>query len=186
MKHLALLVLVPALMAACQSKPDTTGKRTDGFPAPGKDVVAQVAVTTLRDSGYIPDPEASSIENGVVVSRWSMSLQPFSGMGFREQATVRIHDVPGRPDYYVVETNVLRQQNDNMVQPSNPVVAEWTSGERNTDMEQLITGRIQAAFLPADVSTEFRQRYGMQPRPETRIEAPVLLGDPQPKKPASR
>src|SRR5687768_15217924 len=89
-----LLAVLPCLAAlGCQGV-DTTGERSDGFLAPDRSMVVETAVDALRTEGFTTDSSASSPEQGVVVTRHRLSLQPFSGHGFREKATVRIHEVP--------------------------------------------------------------------------------------------
>src|SRR5262245_5761029 len=120
LRVLAVLPLVLALvaLAGCQSgRADTTGQQSDGFPAPDRLSVLDAAHEALHQQGFTPDTSMSSDREGVVVTRYKLSLAPFSGHGFREKATVRVHEVPGRENYYTAEVNVLREINGNMVQP---------------------------------------------------------------------
>ena len=79
--------------------------------------------------------------------------------------TVTITPLQGRTAYYTVDTQVVRQYNDNQTDPSNPVAAEWKRMERNTTLEQLINRRVEMAFVQGQVSTDFRQRYGLPSDP---------------------
>jgi hypothetical protein len=167
-----LLLLAPLLLAACKSTVDTTGQTSDGFPAPDREMVWMAAERALAQQGFVLDPVSSSKATGVLKTRWDLSMQPFSGQGYRDQATVRIRDLPKTPDRFTVETNVIRQRNSNMTEPSNPVAADWTDGERVPDLENLITRRIEMVFLSPDVSSQFRSSRGMAPGTSGRVEAP--------------
>lgn len=156
---LAPLVLFLALAACSQSRATGTAP-SDGFPAPDKEFVWNVAANALETQGFAPDRESSSKQTWILVSHWKLSLQPFSGQGYRERATVYVYDVPNRPGYYFTETQVARQLNMNMTQPGNAVVANWQQEQREPDMESLINGRIEQYFLPGGVSDRFNERYG--------------------------
>jgi hypothetical protein len=171
---LALLAgLVPAL-AACQGGNAKGSQRTKGFPAPAKEVVYDVAMQSVRRQGFVVDLDASSPEQGHVVSRWKLDLAPFSRMGTRDKATVWIREVPDHRDYYVVETNVTREHNSDQVQPHNPIAADWGSAERVTDLENLITARIERYFLQPEVSADLRETYGLPTPKSTALENPAL------------
>ena len=124
-------------------------------------MVWNAAMAVVRQSGYVPDPNLSSPERGRVETRWRLKLSPFSGMGTREHATVRIHKIPKKTNYYKVETNVIAQANDNIKDPSNPISAEWTEGKRNTTVEQMLNQRIEMMFIKGDVSADFRRKHNM-------------------------
>lgn len=161
---------------------DKTGAASDGFPAPGRDIVWQSAMGVVREAGYVPDPNLSQKESGRIETRWRLALQPFSGRGHRERATIQVVKVPKKRGYYRLETNVMRQQNDNISDPSNPIAAEWTEGQRNTQMERLLNQRVEMSFLQGDVSDDFRRRYGLpgqgsrrltEPKPAPRPSGPI-------------
>ena len=172
-RFVALGALIPLLaLTACTSggtvaaggllsREDRSGADSDGFPAPSQEMVWNAAMAVVRDAGYVPDPNLSSPESGRVETRWRMKLTPFSGMGKRERATVRIHKIKKKTNYFKVETNVLAQANDNIKDPSNPVAAEWTQGTRDADLEQMLNRRIEMMFLKGDVSSEFRRKHDM-------------------------
>lgn len=169
-------VLVAAVLACgCQSKPDTTGQSTQGFYASSADTLWDLSEQTLNRSGFVVDSEASSRENLTMVSRWKTSLQPFSFKGWREQATLTFHAIEGKPDYWTVEANVLRQTNLEEREPNNPVKARWKGGERMPAEEMRLVHDIEMAFLTRDVSPEFRARYGMPPPPPP--VAPPSMGE---------
>ena len=113
------LLLALALAAAGCSTPRATGAAaSDGFPAPDKEFVFNAAATVLQQQGFAPDREGSSKQTWIVVTHWKNSPAPFSGKGYRERATVKVKDVPERPGYYFTETQVVRQQNNNITEPS--------------------------------------------------------------------
>lgn len=158
-----ILILVAIALAACSTSKTVTGTApSDGFPAPDKEFVWDVAARALQDSGMQPSTEMSSMQTWTLVTHWRQSPQPFSGQGFRQQATVKIYDVPGRPGYYYTETQVKRQINDNMEEPSKLTVARWGDETRCAELESLINRRIEMHFLQPGPSENFRQRYGVE------------------------
>jgi hypothetical protein len=161
----ALLVL-PLALAGCQSgKGDTKGMVSSSFPAPDKSLVYEAAVDALRQQGLTPDSSVSSEAQGLVITRHKLTMAPFSGQGHRDKATVRIQEDPARPSYFTAEVNVLRETNGNMIEPSNPVVADWGGPTRVTELENVIRARIEMRFAPQGASDAFRRERGMQTVP---------------------
>jgi len=183
---LALLALLLPVAAGCSSSGATGELRSDGFRAPAKEFVFDVAADVLRKQGFSPSLESSSKETWTVVTHWDTSLQPFSGKGYRQRATVKVLDVPNRPGWYYTETQVVRQMNDNMLEPSNAMVAQWGNETRVDELEQVINRRIEMLFLPGDVSPQFRERYGMPTEdpmrlPSTQAPSPAAPTGPIPR-----
>jgi hypothetical protein len=168
---LALLVTATT-SAACQSgKADRTGQTSAGFYAPNFEMLWEVTRKEMGRAGFTPDGDASSREGRVMQSRWATQLQPFSGRGYREQATVKLVPIPDRPDRWAVEANVIRQVNKTIKEPLNIAKAEWSDGDRVAEKEAQIVYGIESFFLGHDVSDRFRSTYGM-PAGRTPIEAP--------------
>src|SRR5437868_10949447 len=109
MRRALLLVTAALSLAGCHSGPDRTGQSTEGFYASTQDDVWEVAERELNRQAFAVDSENSSKATGMMVSRWQTNLHPFSHHGYRDQATVTIHPVAGRPSYFTVEVNVVRQ-----------------------------------------------------------------------------
>ena len=172
--RLPAVVALALALVACQSggggAATEGGVRSDGFPAPSRYAIYDTAQRVLREQQMAVDTDASSMEGGVVVSRWRASLSPFSREGFREKATVRIVPVAGRTGYWRTETNVVRQINADTRQPDNAMAADWTEDARNPQLEALINRRIEMFFLPSDVSPVFRRQHGMGESDSPRIE----------------
>lgn len=173
MKHLSLLSVVLLLLVACESAPGPSTPAgalgSDGFPAPDKEIVYETAVQAVAAYGFTPDLDMSVPEEGKLTTRWKLSLSPFSNQGHRDQVTVDVVECGSRPGFFQVTTKVNRQTNTNMQDPSNPVCADWGPGSRMPDMECMINGRIEMKFLPARLSPEFRQRYGLDSGYDPRI-----------------
>src|SRR5262245_64871594 len=126
----------------------------------------------LAQGGFTPDQENSSRETMTLVSRWNTSLHPFATKGYRDQATLYFHPVDGRPGYYTVEANVIRQHNQELREPLNPVIAQWDAGTRMPEVEARLVHDVEMDFIGRDVSPEFRARYGIQPPPDVVTPAP--------------
>ncbi|MDA1194246.1 MAG: hypothetical protein O2894_03605 [Planctomycetota bacterium] len=180
---LAAALLALALTSGCTSggtisaggilaREDSSGAASDGFPAPSQEMVWNAAMAVVRDAGYVPDPNLSSADGGVVETRWRTKLHPFSGMGTRERVTVRIRKVPKKLSYFKLETNVLAQANDNIKDPGNPISAEWTEGKRNPLVENMINQRVELMFLKGDASNEYRRKQGLPGKTDPRLVTP--------------
>lgn len=192
---LALLVLA-ALLPACQSNVDKTGQHSEGFYVPSYDTLWDVTRQELNRAGFTADLEASNKAGRVMVSRWGTHLMPFSMKGWREQATVTIHPVDGRENYWSVEANVIRQNNKTTREPMNPAMADWTDGERDEAKEQRIVYAIERFFMGDDVSERFRMKYGMPaghepvkatpPAPDTKGGESLSRPPPRSKDPLAR
>lgn len=172
----ALVVLAVSVAASvlvgCQSgKADRTGQSSTGFYAPNFEMLWDVTRKEMGRAGFTPDTDASGREGKVMTSRWNTNLAPFSGRGYREQATITLVPIPDKPDRWAVEANVIRQVNLQIKEPMNIGRAEWTPGERMFDKEAQIVYGIESFFLGHDVSDRFRSTYGM-PAGRTPIEAP--------------
>jgi hypothetical protein len=179
-----LLVVAAALVAAgCQSGNTEGSERSAGFPAPEMEVVVNSARMALITEGFTPDLENSQPEKGMLTTRHMVSLQPFGGLGYLDKATVWVKEVPNRPNFFMVETNVIREINRDQDNPSNPIAADWGDEERVPDLERLISMRVERDFVGSDVSPKFRERYGMPAAPETRIENPVVKETRPPNRP---
>ena len=129
----------------------------------------EAAQQAMIEQRYIPDSEASSRSTGLVTSRWRNSLTSFSREGFREKATIRVLPVEGRKGYFRTETNVIRQENENIEDPSNPMKAEWGDPARNAMAENLMNRRVEMFFLPSGPSDQFMKEHGMPKADDPRV-----------------
>ena len=157
----ALSVLCIAL-AACSSV-DKTGRPSRGFYSPDYDSLWERAQITMQEEGYPVDLDASSKDTKILVSRWAMSLQPFSHRGYREQATLTLHEIPEAKNRWSVEVNVLREINKEVKHPNNALLANWDDGVRVPGREAMIARRLESFFIPHDVSPQFKAAYRMRP-----------------------
>ena len=158
---LIVVALGTASLPACSSGPDRTGRTSEGFYAPSFDVLWDTAETELKREGFAPDRDNSSKQTKILSSRYKTQLMPFSGSGYRDQATLKFFEVPGRPSYWTIEANVIREQNMNVKNPGNANLAKWENGTRQPDIESSLVHGIEMFFLGHDVSPQFRARYGL-------------------------
>jgi hypothetical protein len=148
MRLLPALLLGPvlALLPGCRSGAPQGGTPSNAFPAPNREIVYSAALQAMRAQDLTPDLENSSLGQGILVSRWRNSLQPFSHLGYRDMATIWVKDDPGGRNRYTVEVQVMRQRNKNMTQPGNPIAAEWSGSERVPELEGVILQTIRSHF----------------------------------------
>jgi hypothetical protein len=171
--HAAVAGVALALVACQSSSVDRTGKTTRGFYSPDYATVWEQTAKVLRRNGFTPDPDASGPTT--MVTRWNTQLHPFSHKGTREQATVYLREIEGQANHWSIETNVIRQVNRNLKEPTNPIRADWGGDERVPETEDRITHDVETFFLGYDVSPEFRATYGM-PAARPEIPAPAATG----------
>jgi hypothetical protein len=160
---LALSSMAILSLAGCSSQPDRTGRSTQGFYSPSFDTLWERGGIELKESGFPPDWEASNRETRTIVSRYDTTLQPFTGKGTREQATLIFHPIEGKENTWSVEANVLREQNMNGKEPGNIRKADWKNPVRVPEAEANLVHRIETFFIGYELSPQFRNRYGMTP-----------------------
>lgn len=141
--RLALAALALALtlpLAACSST-EGGNKWGDGtwveaqLAAASDRVLWQVTLLSLEKAGFAPGTEMDPVELEARTS-WRMSLAPFKGDGFREQAIVRYERLgEGR---YDVGVRVRRERNDAMDNPLDAARAEWVEEPDNIERARIV------------------------------------------------
>jgi hypothetical protein len=81
-------------------------------------------------------------------SGWKISLAPFKGKGWREQATVQYtRESDGK---YVAAVRVERQRNDDIVRPMDLTYAQWESDPDNVERAGVLLHFIQSLLHTGD------------------------------------
>lgn len=81
-------------------------------------------------------------------SGWKISLAPFKGKGWREQATVQYTRLSDGK--YVAAVRVERQRNDDIVKPMDLTYAQWESDPDNVERAGVLLRFIQSLLHTGD------------------------------------
>lgn len=177
----ALLALAPALApalplslaaatAGCKSGSTSEsghdwgdGEWTEASLTAASDrVLWQVTLLSLEKAGFAPGTEMDPVEL-VARSTWNLSLAPFKGDGFREQAIVRyVRLGEGRYDMAV---RVRRERNDAMDNPLDAARAKWVEEPDNVERARIVLQFVRS-FLgeePIEVAPRPSQKHGIRP-----------------------
>lgn len=157
-RRLALACIAPlvacavALTGACQEFKAAMSGAAEPVWVGGEVAAAterilwQICALTLRHEGFPPGAGFDPVDN-TAVSGWKMSLAPFKGKGWREQAQIRF--LKSQPGYYKVEVRVWRQANQDMAKPLDPAYADWQDVKDDVDRAQILLQGIKS-WLSAD------------------------------------
>lgn len=145
----AMLLCVAAFGAAsigCKSTDPADKKRgpvATEVNAASDRILWMVTLLALEKSGF---PQGSELDPAsmVATSGWHMSLAPFKGDGYREQAVVEIDRLGDKR--YVVDVRVRRERNDSLTNPLDPTVAKWVGEADNLDRARLVLQHIQSVL----------------------------------------
>jgi hypothetical protein len=106
-----------------------------------------VTLLALEKSGFPPGTDLNPGDM-VAISGWMMSLAPFKGDGYREQATVWLERLEGHQ--YQVDVRVVRERNESLTNPLDPTVAKW-----KTDADNLQRARLVLQHIQSELGTDF-------------------------------
>lgn len=136
------LCLLP-LLACASTKEDVRGPVSTEVTAASDRILWMVTLMALEKTGFPPgsghDPASM-----VATSGWFMSLAPFKGDGFREQAVVELERLEGKR--YLVDVRVKRERNDSLTNPLDPTVADWKREGDNLERARLVLQHIQSVL----------------------------------------
>ena len=153
---LLLAALASALGPGCKSSEPEPAWRQGKVIASSERVLWEVTVLALEKSGF---PLGSGLEPGKLDAKsgWMISLAPFRGKGFREQAEVRYTPLKDRE--YKVEVRVRREKNDDLVHPLDVSYAEWEPEADNAERAAIVLQYIKS-MLGASFDGSKRGRAG--------------------------
>ena len=123
-----------------QSEPSTRG--TLVVAAGPSDARAACAELALRKTSF---PVGAGLDPArlTATSGWKISLAPFKGKGFREQAVVQFtrETQPGR---YKAEVRVKRERNEDLVRPMDLTYAQWEAEPDDVERARVVLHFIEA------------------------------------------
>jgi hypothetical protein len=158
---------VLALLAAgCRSTTAAASRWGEGewseatLAAASDRVLWQVTLLSLEKAGFAPGTKMDPVELEAR-SAWRMSLAPFKGDGFREQAIVRYARLgQGR---YDVGVRVRRERNDALDNPLDPARAKWVEEGDNVERARIVLQFVRS-FLgeePIEVGPKQSHSHGI-------------------------
>ncbi len=109
---------------------------------PSEQLLREVLLLGLRKSDY---PVGKGMDPGErqVVSGWRMSLSPFKGRGWREQATVTWE--PRGANRYGIKIRILRESNESL-RPLDLRHAKWRRAPDNPENGKIVLQYVRSQF----------------------------------------
>lgn len=140
-KLTAALVLLACLVTGCamtEPRPEWVATRVE---AGNERLLLEVTELALRKTGFPVgaglDPAKLSATSG-----WKISLAPFKGKGYREQAIVKYTRLA--PRKFGVEVRVKRERNEDLVRPMDLTYAEWEPDPDNVERARVVLHFVQS------------------------------------------
>jgi len=137
--RLAIVLCLSALAGCASTNDGRPGEYEVEVSAASDRILWMVTILALEKTGFPPgsDLDPSSM---TAVSGWKMSLAPFKGDGFREQAIVHMERLEAKR--YGIDVRVRRERNDSLTNPLDPSVAKWVGEKDNQDCARLVLQHI--------------------------------------------
>jgi hypothetical protein len=151
---LAAVLLSIALAPGCASTADE-GWHEGSVTAPTERVLWQVTVLALERNDF---PVGSGVNPATLkaVSGWRVSLAPFKGDGYREQAHIEWTRDESQPGRWNGRVRVQRQRNENLSKPLDISYAEWEDDPDDVDRARLLFNTVKA-LLGGEFKVEPRE-----------------------------
>ena len=140
---LALVLCLCPLVGCASTKGDERGPVATEVTAASDRILWMVTLMALEKTGFPPGSELDP-STMVATSGWNMSLAPFKGDGYREQAVVELDRLGDKR--YLIDIRVKRERNDSLTYPLDPTVAEWAREGDNIDRARLVLQHIRSVL----------------------------------------
>lgn len=137
------LCLVPLAACASTKKKDERGPVSAEVTVPSGNILWKVTLLALEKTGF---PPGSGHDPGNMIARsgWDMSLAPFKGDGWREQAIVELERLGDKR--FLIDVRVTHERNDSLTNPLDPTMAKWVKEEDNLPRARLVMQHVQAVL----------------------------------------
>lgn len=147
--------LSAVLAVGCASTPDE-GWHEGSVSAPTERVLWQVTVLALERNDF---PVGSGVNPSTLkaVSGWRVSLAPFKGDGYREQAHIEWTRDKAQEGRWNGRVRVHRQRNENLSKPLDISYAEWEDEADDADRARLLFNTVRA-LLGGEFKVEPRKQ----------------------------
>lgn len=140
-KLVAAFLVLAGLCASCGStapRPEWVSTKVE---AGNERLLLEVTELALRKTGF---PVGAGLDpaNLSATSGWKISLAPFKGKGYREQAIVKYTRVA--PGKFGVDVRVRRERNEDLVRPMDLTYAEWEPDPDNAERARVVLHFVQS------------------------------------------
>ncbi|MBK7876341.1 MAG: hypothetical protein IPJ77_11395 [Planctomycetes bacterium] len=152
MNHRTLLGLVCVLFlgfaASCAATAPAPQWVSSRVAAGNERLLLEVTELALRKTSF---PVGAGLDPAhlTATSGWKISLAPFKGKGFREQAVVQFTREAGN-GRYKAEVRVKRERNEDLVRPMDLTYAQWESEPDNVERARVVLHFIEALLSTGD------------------------------------
>lgn len=135
-------------VASCASTGPAPQWVSSRVSAGNERLLLEVTELALRKTSF---PVGAGLDPArlTATSGWKISLAPFKGKGFREQAVVQFtrETAPGR---YKAEVRVKREKNEDLVRPMDLTYAQWEGEPDNVERARVLLHFIEALLSTGD------------------------------------
>lgn len=139
-----------AWLGSCAASPPAAQWQTARVTAPNERLLLEVTEIALRKTGF---PVGAGLDPArlTATSGWKISLAPFKGEGFREQAIVEFtREGAQGSGRYGVRTRVKRERNEDVVRPMDLTYAQWEYDPDNVERARVLLRFVQSLLTNGD------------------------------------
>lgn len=137
----ALAGLALALAACASFKAGPPQVISGEVSAASERILWQIVALTLSHESFPVGTGFDPVDN-TAVSGWRMSLAPFKGKGWREQAYIHYETIG--PGQYRLDIRVTRQLNQDMAKPLDAGYADWEDAPDDVERAQVLLQGIRS------------------------------------------
>ena len=144
---LAILLATIFVLGGCASSEPKGEWVSTKVQAGNERLLLEVTELALRKTGF---PVGAGLDPAhlTATSGWKISLAPFKGKGWREQAIVKY--TREKPGHFGVDVRVRRDRNEDLVRPMDLTYADWEPDPDNTERARVILHFIQSLLSSGD------------------------------------
>jgi hypothetical protein len=163
---LAVCAVAPAL-SGCQSVlgmdapdlPDPEGwVESRQFECFDEALLWETCKNLAQRNGYRIDDDATKYKEQLVVTTWKVQLAITRNDGKRRRRYVEMVKVPNRKAGWKVRCAVVKQKNEDIEDPLNPLMARWRTDVPDVEQAKRLAYLIENRFREPGPSPEFEDR----------------------------
>ncbi len=142
-----VLALLACVLSACLAAPPKAQWQTATVRSGNERLLLEVTEIALRKTGF---PVGAGLDPAhlTATSGWKISLAPFKGEGYREQAMVQFtREGDGK---FKAQTRVRKERNDDVVHPMDLTYAQWEPDEDNMERARVLLRFVQSLLSTGD------------------------------------
>lgn len=164
---LVLLGMLAAPVSGCQSvlgmsAPDMPSPdgwvESDPFECVDFDLLWDTCKLRASRQGFRIDDDATSYTRRMVVTTWKTDLALRANEGRRMRRFVEVTTMKDRENWYIVRAATVRQRNEDVSDPLNPLTAKWKDADPDPEDAERVAFLVANAFREFGPSKEFDDR----------------------------